>query len=123
KENKRLKSKKDKEKLKRFKRDIFDESIPVSQTICKYFNTVKDINTKYTPAYNNSTCHTVSEEVSKAAQEEPALRSRGDASVQIVVQGEEASLQRELRIRNNGGGERYDNAVQRHESPRQPDQE
>ncbi|MFM7988969.1 MAG: hypothetical protein ACKPKO_57615, partial [Candidatus Fonsibacter sp.] len=37
KENKRLKSKKDKDTLKRFKRDIFDESIPVSQTIGKYF--------------------------------------------------------------------------------------
>ncbi|MFM7985035.1 MAG: hypothetical protein ACKPKO_37520, partial [Candidatus Fonsibacter sp.] len=43
KENKRLKSNRDKDTLKRFKRDIFDESIPVSQTIGKYFNTVKDI--------------------------------------------------------------------------------
>ncbi|MFM7857176.1 MAG: hypothetical protein ACKO96_35970, partial [Flammeovirgaceae bacterium] len=50
KENKRLKSKKDKEPLKRFKQDIFDESIPVSQTIGKYFNTDKDINTKYKPS-------------------------------------------------------------------------
>ncbi|MFM7978582.1 MAG: hypothetical protein ACKPKO_04635, partial [Candidatus Fonsibacter sp.] len=49
--NKRLNSKKDKETLKRFKRDTFDESIPVSQTIGKYFNTVKDINTKYNLAY------------------------------------------------------------------------
>ena len=63
KENKRLKSKKDKETLKRFKRDIFDESIPVSQTIGRYFKTVEDINTKYNLAYRNSTCHTVSEEV------------------------------------------------------------
>ena len=63
KENKRLKSKKDKETLKRFKRDIFDESIPVSQTIGKYLRTVKDINTKYNLAYTNFTCHTVSEEV------------------------------------------------------------
>ncbi|MFM7989512.1 MAG: hypothetical protein ACKPKO_60380, partial [Candidatus Fonsibacter sp.] len=63
KENKRLKSKKDKETLNMFKRDIFDESTPVSQTIGKYFRTVKDINTKYNLAYKNSTCHTVSEEV------------------------------------------------------------
>ncbi|MFM7986711.1 MAG: hypothetical protein ACKPKO_46090, partial [Candidatus Fonsibacter sp.] len=63
KENKRLKSKKDKGTLKRFKQDIFDESIPVSNTIRKYFNTVKDINTEYNLAYKNSTCHTVSEEV------------------------------------------------------------
>ena len=58
-----------------------------------------------------------------SAQEEPALRTGGDASMQIVVQGEEASLQRELRIRNRGGGGRDDNAEQQHESPRQPDQE
>ncbi|MFM7983415.1 MAG: hypothetical protein ACKPKO_29235, partial [Candidatus Fonsibacter sp.] len=52
----------DKETLKRFKQDIFDESIPVSQTIGRYFNTVKDINTKYNLANKNSTCHTVSEQ-------------------------------------------------------------
>ncbi|MFM7980713.1 MAG: hypothetical protein ACKPKO_15475, partial [Candidatus Fonsibacter sp.] len=34
-----------------------------SQTIGKYFRTVKDINTKYNLAYKNSTCLTVSEEV------------------------------------------------------------
>ncbi|MFM7981907.1 MAG: hypothetical protein ACKPKO_21565 [Candidatus Fonsibacter sp.] len=51
KENKRLKSNKDKDTLKRFKRDIFDETIPASQTIGKYFRTVKDINTKYNLAY------------------------------------------------------------------------
>ena len=62
-ENKRLKSKKDKDTLKRFKRGIFDDGIPVSQTIAKYFTTVKDINTKYNLAYTNTTCQTVSEEV------------------------------------------------------------
>ena len=36
-ENKRLKDKEDKEKLKRFMRDIFDESIPIIRTIKKYF--------------------------------------------------------------------------------------
>ncbi|MFM7857475.1 MAG: hypothetical protein ACKO96_37525, partial [Flammeovirgaceae bacterium] len=44
--NQRLKSKKDKGTLKRFSWAIFDASIPVSQTIGKYFNTVNDINTK-----------------------------------------------------------------------------
>ncbi|MFM7853121.1 MAG: hypothetical protein ACKO96_14675, partial [Flammeovirgaceae bacterium] len=89
----------------------------------RYFNTVKDINTKYNLAYKNSTCHTVSEEVrAKLLKKKPALQSRGDASVQIVVQGEAASLQRELRIRNRGNRRKYDNATQRHESPRQPDQ-
>ncbi|MFM7851944.1 MAG: hypothetical protein ACKO96_08505, partial [Flammeovirgaceae bacterium] len=29
----------------------------------RYFKTLKDINTKYNLAYNNHTCHTVSEEV------------------------------------------------------------
>ncbi|MFM7978527.1 MAG: hypothetical protein ACKPKO_04360 [Candidatus Fonsibacter sp.] len=47
--NKKLTSKKDNETLKRFKRDIFDDSISVSQTIGKYFMTVKDINTKVQP--------------------------------------------------------------------------
>ena len=62
-ENKRLKSQKDKETLKRFKQDIFDDSTPVSQTIGRYFKTVKEINTKYNLAYKNSTCHMVSEAV------------------------------------------------------------
>ena len=35
-ENNRLKSKKDKETLERFKKDIFDNTIPVSTTISKY---------------------------------------------------------------------------------------
>ncbi|MFM7980794.1 MAG: hypothetical protein ACKPKO_15890, partial [Candidatus Fonsibacter sp.] len=48
-ENKRLKSNKDKDTLKRFKQDIFDDNIPVSQTIDRYFNTVKDINTQVQP--------------------------------------------------------------------------
>ena len=59
----------------------------------------------------------------EAAQEERAVRIRGDARMQIVVQGEEASLQRELRIRNNGGGGGDDNAEERHEAPHQPDRE
>ena len=45
--NKRLKRKKDKETLKGFKQDIFDDSTPVSQTIGRYFKTVEEINTKY----------------------------------------------------------------------------
>ncbi|MFM7989107.1 MAG: hypothetical protein ACKPKO_58320, partial [Candidatus Fonsibacter sp.] len=62
-ENKRLKSKKDNETLNRFKRDIFDDIIPLSQTINIYFKTVNDINTEYNLAYKNSTCHTVSMEL------------------------------------------------------------
>ncbi|MFM7850634.1 MAG: hypothetical protein ACKO96_01645, partial [Flammeovirgaceae bacterium] len=61
--NKRLKSKKDKDTLKGCKQYIFDDNIPVSQTIDKYFKTVKDINTKYNLAYKNFTCHTASEPI------------------------------------------------------------
>ena len=46
--NKRLKSKKDKETLDIFKQDIFDNNIPVSQTISRYFKTVKESKTKTT---------------------------------------------------------------------------
>ena len=63
-ENKRLKSKKDKETLNRFKRDIFDNSIPISTTISKYFKTTKDIKTKIQHIiHKNTTCQRVSEEV------------------------------------------------------------
>ncbi|MFM7987901.1 MAG: hypothetical protein ACKPKO_52170, partial [Candidatus Fonsibacter sp.] len=97
-ENKRLKSKKDKDTLKRFKQDIFDESIPVSQTIGKYFRTAKD--NKVQPGKQELHLqHGQRGGGSEAAQEEPALGSRGDASVHNMVQSEEAILQRELRIR------------------------
>ena len=62
-ESKRLKRKKEKETLKRFKKDIFDNGMPVSKTINKYFRTVKDLNTRYNIAYRCSTCQMVSEEV------------------------------------------------------------
>ena len=62
-ENKRLKNKKDKETLNIFKPDILDDNIPVSQTIGRYFTTVKDITTKYNLPYKNSTCQIISEEV------------------------------------------------------------
>ncbi|MFM7982280.1 MAG: hypothetical protein ACKPKO_23470, partial [Candidatus Fonsibacter sp.] len=41
-ENNRLKSKKDKETLKCFKRDVLDDRIPIGNTSKKYFNTTKD---------------------------------------------------------------------------------
>ena len=62
-ENKRLNSKKDKKTLAQLNRGIFDNTIPVSTTINKYFKTVQEIKTKYNPAYRNSTCHMVSEAV------------------------------------------------------------
>jgi len=48
------------------RRSIFSSgtsSTTTHLTFGRYFNTVKDINTKYNLAYNNSTCHTVSEQV------------------------------------------------------------
>ena len=62
-EKNRLKRNIDKETLNIFKQDIFDDNIPVSRTIRKYFKTVKDINTKYNLAYKHSTCRMVSEKV------------------------------------------------------------
>ena len=62
-ESKRLKSQKEQDTFNKFKQDIFDDGIPVSKTINKYFKTVKDLNTRYNIAYKNSTCQMVSEEV------------------------------------------------------------
>ena len=92
----RLKSKNDKETLKRFKRVIFDNDIPVSQIIGRYFKTVKELKTRYNIAYMNSTCQMVSEEVrSRLLKKERAVRNKRDARTQVVVQAQEASLQRE----------------------------
>ena len=62
KENKRLKDPRDKETLKAFKNDIFDESIPVEKTVRKYFKLIKEWNTTDNIAYRNTTCQKVSEE-------------------------------------------------------------
>jgi len=63
KENKRLKRKKDKETLRQFKQDIFDETIPAETTIKKYFKMTKDLETVYNVAYRNATCEKVSQRV------------------------------------------------------------
>jgi hypothetical protein len=62
KENKRLKDPRDKETLKAFKKDIFDESIPVQKTIRKYFKLTKEWHTTDNIAYRNTTCQKISEE-------------------------------------------------------------
>ena len=62
-ENKRLKRKKDKEILRQFKQDIFDESIPTESTIKKYFKMTKDLETVFNVAYRNATCEKVSKRV------------------------------------------------------------
>ncbi|MFM7989308.1 MAG: hypothetical protein ACKPKO_59340 [Candidatus Fonsibacter sp.] len=53
----------DKETLKALKQDIFDEEIPISNTIRKYFKTVSELNTTYNIAYRNNTCQSVSNDV------------------------------------------------------------
>ena len=63
KENKRPKRKKDKETLRQFKQDIFDETIAVETTIKKYFKMTKDLETVYNVAYRNATCEKVSQRV------------------------------------------------------------
>ena len=55
---KRLKRKRDKETLKQFKQDIFDETTPTETTIKKYFKLTKDY-TEYNVAYKNATCEKV----------------------------------------------------------------
>ena len=64
-ENKRLKTQADKDTLKRFKEDIFNERIPTAVTIKKYFKFVSDIKTAQNIAYKNSTCESVAKDVRK----------------------------------------------------------
>ena len=58
-ENKRLKTQADKDVLRQFKADIFNESIPTSVTIKKYFKFASDIKTTHNIAYRNTTCEDV----------------------------------------------------------------
>jgi hypothetical protein len=62
-ENKRLKTQADKETLRRFKADIYNESIPTSRTIQKYFKFPTEIKTASNIAYKNSTCEGVAKNV------------------------------------------------------------
>ena len=55
-ENKRLRTQADKETLRRFKDDIFNEDIPTSRTIKKYFKFATEVKTVNNIAYKNSTC-------------------------------------------------------------------
>ena len=54
KENKRLKTQADKDILRRFKDDIFNESIPTAVTIKKYFKFVSEIKTTSNIAYKTA---------------------------------------------------------------------
>ena len=64
-ENKRLKTQADKDTLKQFKADIFDESIPVRRTVRKYFKFTDKVQTTSNIAYKNSTCEGVEAAVRK----------------------------------------------------------
>jgi hypothetical protein len=65
KENKRLKTQADKDILRRFKEDIFNEDIPTAVTIKKYFKFVSEIKTTSNIAFKNSTCESVAKDVRK----------------------------------------------------------
>jgi hypothetical protein len=62
-ENKRLRTQADKETLRRFKDDIFNEDIPTSRTIKKYFKFATEVKTVNNIAYKNSTCEGVAQGV------------------------------------------------------------
>ena len=64
-ENKRLKTQADKDTLRQFKADIFDESIPISVTIKKYFKRTAVVKTTSNIAYTNSKCEDVAHTVRK----------------------------------------------------------
>ena len=62
KENKRLKDNKFNDTLMAFNRDIFDLSIPVENTMRKYFKLTKERTAMDNIAYRNTTCQKISEE-------------------------------------------------------------
>ena len=64
-ENKRLRTQADKDILRQFKADIFNEDIPVKRTIKKYFKFADAIKTSSNIAYKNSTCESVAGTVRK----------------------------------------------------------
>ncbi len=64
-ENKRLKTQADKEILRQFKEDIFNESIPIAKTVKKYFKFTDEVKTANNIAYKNSTCEGVASAVRK----------------------------------------------------------
>ena len=58
-----MKTHADKEILKQFKDDIFNENIPTGVTIKKYFKFATSVKTEQTLAYKNSTCESVADSV------------------------------------------------------------
>jgi hypothetical protein len=64
-ENKRLRTAEDKEKLRDFKRDIFDVGIPIATTVRRYFPVVDRSDTDFNIAYFNATCKRVADRTRK----------------------------------------------------------
>ena len=64
-ENKRLRTAEDKQKLRDFKADIFNESIPIEETVRKYFPVVQGSETDFNIAYYNVTCERIAEKTRK----------------------------------------------------------
>ena len=65
KENKRLKNDSDKTWLKMIKQDLFNEDIPIKDTVRKYFQSTKTMKTETNIAFKNSTCELVAKAVRK----------------------------------------------------------
>ena len=66
KQNKRLKNDIDKKALATFKREIFDERIPIRSTVQKYFRSCSEVNNVNNIAFKNSTCELVAKRVRKS---------------------------------------------------------
>ena len=81
KENKRLKSNKDKTTLAMIKRDLFDEDIPINDTLRKYFHSTKLIRTETNIAFKNSTCELVAKAVRKILLKKTADYNAGEKIV------------------------------------------
>ena len=65
-ENKRLKTKEDREKLKQLKEDIFNPEIKLETTIRKYFKFTQNLTVSQKGiAYLNDTCREVSKHIRK----------------------------------------------------------
>ena len=65
KENKRLKSDLDKATLATIKEDLFNEDIPIRDTVRRYFKRTKTVKTDTNIAFKNSTCELVAKAVRK----------------------------------------------------------
>ena len=79
KENKRLKTERDKKRLAAIKKDVFDRSLTPKQAIQKHFSFTKQLTTKFNIAYKNKTCGEVNQRV------RAMLRKRQDYEVGEVL--------------------------------------